>query len=105
MTSLTSPSNPTLESNSTDSGFAPLRPVRQWLDGIEFTGYASARWICRLIPSSCPFERDVTLLGRKVHIPALCRINPVYEELVALRFRALTCLAEVWEEDATPYLG
>ncbi len=103
MASLTSPS--TLERNCTGLGFAPLRPLRRWLDGIEFTSYGSARWICRLIPSSCPFERDITLWGRTVHIPALCSINPLYEEVIGLRLRALVCLTEVWGEDATPYIS
>ncbi|MEN9230259.1 MAG: Mo-dependent nitrogenase C-terminal domain-containing protein [Thermostichus sp. DG02_5_bins_236] len=63
--------------------------LRQWLDAIAITSPRQARWICRLIPASCPFERDIRLGPRTVHIPALCRINPLYEQLIALRLRAV----------------
>jgi hypothetical protein len=61
--------------------------------------------LCKMIPSQCPFERDVTLFGRKiVHIPPLCKINPLYEQMVGLRFRALSYLADDCGEDVTPYI-
>ena len=51
-------------------------------------GFSS--FIVHLIPSQCPFERDIILFGRKlVHSPPMCTINPLYEQLVALRFRCL----------------
>ena len=54
-----------------------------------------ARFVCKLIPSQCPFERDVVLFKKKlVHIPPMCKINPLYDQLVALRLRCLTFLAE-----------
>jgi hypothetical protein len=54
---------------------------------INLSDPPTARLICRLIPMSCPFERDVFLLGRKIcHIPALCKLNPLYEQCVALGF-------------------
>jgi hypothetical protein len=72
-----------------------LDGVRQWLDGIEPSDPAVARFLVRLIPAQCPFERDVTLFGWKlVHIPPMCKINPLYEQLVALRFRCLCRLEE-----------
>ncbi len=75
-----------------------LDGVRQWLDGIEPSDPAVARFLVRLIPSQCPFERDVILFGWKlVHIPPMCKINPLYEQLVALRFRCLCRLEEVGE--------
>jgi hypothetical protein len=40
-----------------------LDGVRQWLDGIEPSDPAVARFLVRLIPAPCPFERDVTLFG------------------------------------------
>ncbi len=65
----------------------------------------SARLICSLIPAYCPFERDVRILGHKLfHIPALCKLNPTYDQLVELRFRALVFLADECGEDVTPYL-
>ncbi|WP_333281761.1 MULTISPECIES: Mo-dependent nitrogenase C-terminal domain-containing protein [unclassified Microcoleus] len=37
------------------------------------------------------------------HIPPMCKLNPLYEELVGLRFRSLSFLADVCGEDVTPY--
>ncbi|MBW4449670.1 MAG: nitrogenase [Spirirestis rafaelensis WJT71-NPBG6] len=82
-----------------------LRPVRQWLDGLEIHDPRVARFLCKMIPSHCPFERDVTLFKRKiVHIPPMCKINPLYEQLVGLRFRALSYLADDCGEDISPYI-
>jgi hypothetical protein len=85
-------------------GPALLHPVQDWMDGLEVHDPRVARFICRLIPPQCPFERDITLFGRKiVHIPPLCQLNPLYEQLVGLRFRALSYLADDCGEDVTPY--
>ncbi len=71
---------------------------------IKLTDPQTARLICRLIPANCPFERDVFFLGKKVgHIPALCKLNPLYDQLVELRFRALMFLADECGEDVTSY--
>jgi Mo-dependent nitrogenase C-terminus len=43
------------------------------------------------------------LLGHKFHIPAMCKLNPAYEQLVELRFKALCFLADECGEDVTPY--
>ncbi|MBD2597577.1 TerB family tellurite resistance protein [Nostoc spongiaeforme FACHB-130] len=83
----------------------PLDSLRDWLDGLDVQDPRVARFLCKMIPSQCPFERDVTLFGRKiVHIPPLCKINPLYEQLVGLRFRALSYLADDCGEDVTPYI-
>jgi hypothetical protein len=80
-----------------------LQSLRFWLNAIEFDNPEAARLVCRLIPAQCPFARDVSLLGRVLFsIPPLCKLNPFYNELVALRFRALTFLTEVGE-DVGPY--
>jgi tellurite resistance protein len=72
-----------------------LDGVRHFLDGIEPSDPEVARFLVRLIPAQCPFERDVKLFGWKlVHIPPMCKINPLYEQLVALRFRCLCRLEE-----------
>ncbi len=42
---------------------------------------------------------DRTLLS----IPPLCKLNPLYEQVVGLRFRALCYLADECGEDVTPY--
>jgi Mo-dependent nitrogenase C-terminus len=81
-----------------------VQPVRQWLDSIVVGDRQIARWLCQVIPARCPFERDIQLLGHHLfHIPPMCKLNPVYEELVGLRFRALSFLADVCGEDVTPY--
>ncbi|PZV19960.1 MAG: nitrogenase [Leptolyngbya sp.] len=83
----------------------PLKPAREWLDQMEVQDPRLARFVCKLIPSQCPFERDVVLFNKKlVHIPPMCKINPLYEQLVGLRFRALSYLADDCGEDVTPLL-
>lgn len=87
-----------------DLGLHPLNPVKDWLDRMEIHDPRVARLLCRMIPPQCPFERDINLFGRKVvHIPALCKLNPLYEQLVGLRFRALCFLADECHEDVSPY--
>ena len=84
--------------------FDILRPMRQWLDRIEVGNPKLAHRLCKLIPAQCPFERDVKFLGRTLfHIPPLCKLNPLYEEVVGLRFRAICYLADECGEDVTPY--
>ncbi|MEO0432255.1 MAG: Mo-dependent nitrogenase C-terminal domain-containing protein [Cyanobacteria bacterium J06656_5] len=83
----------------------PLKPMREWLDQLQVDDPRLARFVCKMIPSQCPFERDVTLFGKKVvHIPPMCKLNPLYEQMVGLRFRALSHLADDLGEDVTPYL-
>lgn len=82
-----------------------LQPMRKWLDEMDIDTPYMARFLCKMIPSQCPFERDIVLFGKKiVHIPPMCKINPLYEQLVGLRFRALSYLADECKEDVTPYL-
>ncbi|MEM9772075.1 MAG: Mo-dependent nitrogenase C-terminal domain-containing protein [Cyanobacteria bacterium P01_D01_bin.73] len=82
-----------------------LDPVREWLDGLDVKNDKVAHFLCKMIPSKCPFERDVVLFGRKVvHIPAMCKVNPLYEQLVGLRFRALSYLADTCDEDVSSYI-
>lgn len=82
-----------------------LKPVRSWLDHTEIHDSKVARFLCKMIPPQCPFERDIKLFGHKVvHIPPLCKLNPLYEQLVGIRFRALSYLADECGEDVTPYI-
>ncbi len=84
--------------------FKPLNPLRKWLDSQEINNPKLARLLCRLIPTQCPFERDITFLGHVLfHIPPMCKLNPLYDELISLRFRSLCYLADVCGEDVTPY--
>ncbi|MDB9514664.1 Mo-dependent nitrogenase C-terminal domain-containing protein [Kamptonema animale CS-326] len=81
-----------------------LQPVRVWLDGWEIHDPSLAHFVCKMIPPQCPFERDITLFGRKlVHIPPMCKLNPLYDQLVGLRFRALSYLADECKEDISEY--
>ncbi|MEB3294910.1 MAG: Mo-dependent nitrogenase C-terminal domain-containing protein [Synechococcales bacterium] len=76
-----------------------LKPVRNWLDDIEINDRQTAHLICRLIPDQCPFARDIMLMGRKLgYIPPLCKLNPLYDQLVGLRFRSLCYLVDVCGE-------
>lgn len=71
-----------------------INRLRRWLNGIGPRHAAVARLLVRLIPARCPFERDVVIAGHTlVQIPPLCRINPLFDEVSALRFRSL-CLLE-----------
>jgi hypothetical protein len=81
-----------------------LNPLRQWLDRWTVNDLHLAHRICKLIPSQCPFERDVKLFGRIIaHIPPLCKLNPLFDEVVNLRFRALCYLADECGEDVSQY--
>jgi tellurite resistance protein len=110
--SLRSTLHPTEPVLSSDADFSPhslepsplLDPVRAWLDGMEIHDPKVARFLCKMIPPQCPFERDITLFGHKiVHIPAMCKLNPLYEQLVGLRFRSLSYLADNCGEDVSDY--
>ncbi|MGF1591350.1 MAG: Mo-dependent nitrogenase C-terminal domain-containing protein [Pleurocapsa sp.] len=86
-----------------NSKFDLLDPLRKWLDGIEIDNSAFAHRICRLIPSQCPFEREIKLLGLNIKIPPMCKLNPLYNEVIALRFRAICYLADTCGEDISVY--
>ncbi|MGQ4649159.1 Mo-dependent nitrogenase C-terminal domain-containing protein [Lyngbya aestuarii] len=84
--------------------FNLLQITKQRLNRVEVDDPKRARIICKLIPAQCPFEREIKLLGRTLfYIPPLCKLNPLYEEVVALRFRALCFLADECGEDITAY--
>ncbi|MBD2415024.1 MAG: Mo-dependent nitrogenase C-terminal domain-containing protein [Desmonostoc geniculatum HA4340-LM1] len=81
-----------------------LQPLKQRVDGIQVRDRQLAHRLCQLIPSQCPFERDVKLFGKTLfHIPPMCKLNPLYEEVVGLRFRALCYLADECGEDVSQY--
>ncbi|MCF3605325.1 nitrogenase [Planktothrix agardhii 1033] len=79
-------------------------PVKHWLDDLEIHDSKVAHAVCKLIPPQCPFERDLIIFGRKiVHIPPMCKLNPLYEQFTGLRFRALCYLADECHEDISKY--
>lgn len=84
--------------------FAPLAPLRNWLDNIKICDRKMAHKLCQTIPTQCPFERKISLFGRTIlSIPPLCKLNPLYNEVVALRFRAICYLADECGEDVSAY--
>lgn len=90
-----------LEANSHHEEHHPsvLEPVKEWLDHMDIHDSRLANLICKVVPAQCPFERDIVLFGRKImHIPAMCEINPLYDQLVGLRFRSLSYLADKGED-------
>jgi len=75
--------------------FQLLRLLQNGIDRIEIRDRDMALLIYRMIPSQCPFARDVKLFGRLLfRIPPLCKLNPVYDQLMALRFRAMCYLVD-----------
>jgi hypothetical protein len=93
-----------LQASHPQSGWGFLRPLRQWLDNLKVGDRQFAHWLCQLIPAQCPFERDVKLFGKTLfHIPPMCKLNPLYEEVVGLRFRAMCYLADECGEDISQY--
>jgi len=50
-----------------------LNSVRQWFDAIKVDNPKLARLSCKLIPTCCPFERNIRVLGGTFHIPPLCK--------------------------------
>ncbi len=79
--------------------FNVLNPIRHWLDNLQIDNPKLARFLYKAIPGQCPFERDIIVFGWKlVHIPPLCKLNPLYEQLVGLRFRSLCYLVDVCGE-------
>ncbi len=84
--------------------FDIFQALRQRLDRVQVSSPKLAHRLCQLIPAQCPFERDITVFGRTLfHIPPMCKLNPLYDEVVALRFRALCFLADECGEDVTAY--
>ncbi|MGF1493673.1 MAG: Mo-dependent nitrogenase C-terminal domain-containing protein [Microcoleaceae cyanobacterium] len=72
-----------------------LNPLRQWLDALEISNPKLALLIYRVIPGQCPFEREIKVFGHTLlRIPPLCKLNPLYEQAVGLRFRAMCYLVD-----------
>jgi hypothetical protein len=81
-----------------------LARLRNWFNNIEVSDRNVAHRLCKIIPNQCPFERQITLFGKTIlNIPPLCKLNPFYNELVGLRFRAICYLADVCDEDVSSY--
>lgn len=82
-----------------------LYPLRRKILALQIKTPGRAHKVAQLIPAQCPFERDIFICGRLVaHFPPLCKLNPFYNELVELRFRALCYLADECGEDISAYI-
>ncbi len=93
-----------LQDLTSQSNHDILQPLRQWVDSIPVNNRQLAHRLCKMIPAQCPFERDVKLFGKTLfHIPPMCKLNPLYEEVVGLRFRAMCYLADECGEDVSQY--
>ncbi|WP_017293223.1 Mo-dependent nitrogenase C-terminal domain-containing protein [Geminocystis herdmanii] len=82
---------------------SPFNHIKNKLDSWEIKEKNIAKKIVSLIPSQCPFAQDICVFDRKiVTIPPLCKLNPFYDNLMILRFKALCFLSEIGE-DISPY--
>lgn len=72
-----------------------LNPLRQWLDSLNIHNQKLALLLYKAIPAQCPFEREFKIAGRTfLKIPPLCKLNPLYDQVVGLRFRAMCYLVD-----------
>lgn len=90
--------------NNSPHKFDLLSPLRQWLNNFEVNDRLLAHRLCKFIPTQCPFEREIKLFGVTIFkIPPMCKLNPLYNEVVNLRFRAICYLADICGEDVSSY--
>ena len=61
------------------SGMDVLHPVKDWLEGMDVQDPRLAKFVCKVIPPQCPFERDINLFGRHYcsYSPSLQTQSPV----------------------------
>ncbi|MBW4621684.1 MAG: nitrogenase [Cyanosarcina radialis HA8281-LM2] len=81
-----------------------ITPLCQHLESVEINNYITARIVCQIIPASCPFKREIKLFDRTiVRIPALCQLNPFYEQIIGLRCKSLEYLTNKCSKPLTKY--
>lgn len=79
----------------------PLNIIKKRLENLDISTKETAEKIVNLIPNTCPFAREIKIFNRLLlRIPPLCKLNPFYEDLMMLRFRALSFLCEIGEDIA-----
>jgi hypothetical protein len=69
-----------------------LTRLQAQFDHIEITNPKMAQLICLMVPDRCPFERRINAFGYVIQIPALCKLNPFYRQLIHLRLKSLNYL-------------
>ena len=63
------------------------------LETKEFMAKLINQLIITVIPATCPFAKTFQVAGFTITIPPLCKLNPFYNQLMELRFNALSELA------------
>lgn len=82
----------------------PFKLIKQQIEAIDINHRETAQKIVNLIPNQCPFARDIKIFNFLLFkIPPLCKLNPFYEDLMMLRFRALCFLEEIGEDISLYY--
>lgn len=77
------------------ANFDVLKVMRDRVDEMEIRDRQLAEFLYKAIPAQCPFARDIVLFGRKIgQIPPMCKLNPFYDQLMGLRFRAMCYLVD-----------
>lgn len=84
----------TQKSGKSQGGIALLKPLRYWLSTIEIRHIKLAQLLAKL-PGTCPFARKFQLLGHTFSVPPLCHLNPFYNEIMELRWRAIVFLNQL----------
>ena len=96
--------SPYIGSSKSKTNFDLLKPLRNKIDNFKIQKSQTAHLIAKLIPAQCPFERTIKIFGHPIiYIPPLCKLNPLFDEFVGLRFRALCFLADECGEDISSY--
>ena len=96
--------SPYIGSSKSKANFDLLKPLRNKIDNFKIQKSQTAHLIAKLIPAQCPFERTIKIFGHPIiYIPPLCKLNPLFDEFVGLRFRALCFLADKCGEDISSY--
>ena len=85
--------------------FDPLKPLRNWLENLNISNpQASAQAVSTdPIPMSLSSAISIYLGARSYIFPPMCKLNPLYEEVVMLRFKAMCYLADECGEDISQY--
>ena len=96
--------SPYIGNSKSKANFDLLKPLRNKIDNFKIQKSQTAHLIAKLIPAQCPFERTIKIFGHPIiYIPPLCKLNPLFDEFVGLRFRALCFLADECGEDISSY--
>lgn len=53
-----------------------------------------AKAVVAIVPAGCPFTQALKIGNQQIEIPPLCKLNPFYDNLMALRFWALCLLSQ-----------